>query len=283
MSVSGRSRQALQGAAACVALLLGTWYAAFHVELVRRADRSIVLGFVDLHRSWLQSIARSVAGLCDPGPYLLLAALVIAVALIRRRPWLAVAVAGIMLAANETTELLKVLVSSPRLLVLPPTAITGAWPSGHATAAMSLALCAVIVAPTRLRPLVGAAMGAFAVAVGYAVLALGSHYASDVLGGFLVATTWTLLGLAALWTLHVKRFARPSVSGAAARVSVVAALAPAALLAAGAVLLAVAIALVHPHALSYAAEHAAFIVGAAGIGALGLTIGAGATLALSRS
>ena len=62
------------------------------------------------------------------------------------------------------------------------------WPSGHATAAMSFALCAVLAAPARLRPLVAAVGAAFAVAVCYSFLALAWHYPSDVLGGFLVAT-----------------------------------------------------------------------------------------------
>ncbi len=281
--MSSRSRLALRGSVASVVLLIATWYAAFHVGLVRRADQSATIGFVGLDGSRLHSVAEFVAGLCDPRYYVFLAAVPISVALIRRRPRLAMVIAGILLAANETTELLKALVSSPRLLYLPDRVLTGAWPSGHATAAMSLALCAVIVAPARLRPLVGATMAAFAVAVSYSVLELGSHYPSDVLGGFLVAAMWTMLGAAALWSRAGHRSPRRAESGAAARVSVAAALAPVALLVVGALLLGAAIAVVHPHAVGYAAEHAAFIVGAVGIGALGLTISAGATLALRRA
>ena len=44
--------------------------------------------------------------------------------------------------------------------------------------------------------------GAFAVGVAYAVLVLGWHYPSDVLGGFLVAGLWTSLAVAVLHRLE---------------------------------------------------------------------------------
>ena len=70
------------------------------------------------------------------------------------------------------------------------------WPSGHSTAAMALALCAVLVARAALAAVAAALGGAYAVAVGFAVVLLGWHYPSDVLGGYLMAGTWTALGLA---------------------------------------------------------------------------------------
>ena len=63
---------------------------------------------------------------------------------------------------------------------------------------MTLALCAVLVAPPALRAATAVLGGAFAVGVGYAVLVLGWHYPSDVLGGFLVAGLWTSLAVAVL-------------------------------------------------------------------------------------
>jgi hypothetical protein len=212
-----------------------------------------------------------------------LAAIPVAVALLRRRPWLAIVVAAILLAANETTELLKALVSTPRPPVLPLITGPGAWPSGHATAAMSLALCAVLVAPARLRPVVGATMAAFAAGVCYSMIELGSHYPTDVLGGMLVATTWALLGIAALCALEPRRRTRLASTGvAAARTSVTAALAPAGVVVVGALLVVAGIAIMRPHALHYAADHGTFALGAAAIGALALTIATGATVALNR-
>lgn len=274
---------ALYGAAGGVVVLAATWFAAFHVGFVQRADRSVLIGFVGLHRPRLQAITQFVASLCNPGSYVYLAAIPVGVALIRRRPRLAVAIAAILLAANETTELLKPLVSSPRPFLLSGSVNTGSWPSGHATAAMSLALCAVIVVPARLRPLVGATMAAFAAAVCYSVIELGSHYPTDVLGGFLVATIWALLGMATFWTLEPRRRVRASTSGvAAARTSVAAALAPAVIVLTGTLLFVAVIAVARPHALQYAAEHGTFAVGAAAIGTVALMIATGATVALDR-
>ncbi len=222
-----RARLAIYGALASVALLIATWFAAFHVGVFERADRSILIGFMGLDWPHLRTITQFVASLCDPTRYLYLAAVPVAVALTRRRPGLAALIALIMLGANETTEVLKPLISSPRPTAGPTGVLTGAFPSGHATAAMALALSAVIAAPARVRPLVGATMAAFAIAVCYSILELGSHYPSDVLGGLFVAATWTLFGIAALWTVEAHRRRRHSILGvAAARTSAAAALAP---------------------------------------------------------
>ena len=284
--MSRRARIALRGAAAGVVLLILTWYAAFHVGIVERADRSILNGFAGLHRPRVDEITNFVAHLCDPNPYVFLAAIPVAVALIRRRPRVAVTVGLIMLGANMTTQLIKPLLATTRSFPFTGPVIDAAsWPSGHATAVMSLALCAVIAAPARLRPTVGAAMAAFSIAVCYSFLELGWHYPSDVLGGFLVASTWTMLGVAALYSLESRRPARRrevDVPGAE-QVSVAEALAPVGLLVLGAMLLAAVAALLRPHAVvTYASAHGVFIVGAAAIAALGLAIATGATLALRR-
>ena len=81
---------------------------------------------------------------------------------------------------------------------------------------MSLALAGVIVAPRAWRPLVAAGGALFALAVGFALVALGWHYPSDVVGGYLVATTWALLTLAAI-KLADARWPEPGTLRAAAR------------------------------------------------------------------
>ncbi len=67
------------------------------------------------------------------------------------------------------------------------------WPSGHGTAAMTLALCAVIVAPPAWRAVDRAGRLRVRVGLAYATLALTWHYPSDVFGGFLVAGLWVSL------------------------------------------------------------------------------------------
>jgi membrane-associated phospholipid phosphatase len=284
--VPPRPRTALGGAAIGVALLVLVRFLAFHVHAGERADQAILQGFAGLQRPRLNHVASVIANLCDPKPYLVLASIPVLVALVRRRPRTAVIVGLIMLGANFTTQLLKPLLATPRFHDLPgPFVQAQSWPSGHATAVMSLALCAVIVAPARLRPLVGAVMAAFAVALCYSFLALGWHYPSDVLGGYLVASVWALLGVAALSWLVRRRPASPRAQAETRRVqiSVAEALAPFALLVACVLGCAAVVAVARPHeVVSYAAAHKTFVVGAAVIASLGLAIATGASLALRR-
>ncbi|MGH2866794.1 MAG: phosphatase PAP2 family protein [Solirubrobacteraceae bacterium] len=281
-----RARMALRGAAAGVILLMITWYLTFHVALVGRADRAILNGFGGLQRPRVDQVTNFIANLCDPQPYVYLAAIPVLIALVRRRPRVAVAVGMIMLAANLTSQLLKPLLAASRTVPVPGFSIDAAsWPSGHATAVMSLALCCVLVAPARLRPVVGALMAGFAVAVCYSFLELGWHYPTDVLGGFLVACTWTLLGVGVLYWLEQRRPVRHTLTDASSgeRVSLAGALAPVGILILASLVLAGIVALARPHeVLAYSAAHSAFILGAAAIAACGLTIATAATLALRR-
>jgi membrane-associated phospholipid phosphatase len=275
---------ALIGAGACLFLLLITWYVAHYVGVVKRADVSILSGFAELHRPRLDSVTQFVAQLCNPHPYVVLAAVPVLVALARGRPRVAITVGAIMLAANETTQLLKPLLAGPRDPVVWDPISNASWPSGHATAAMSLALCAVIAVPARRRPVVAAVMSGFAIAVCYSFLELGWHYPSDVLGGFLVAATWTLLGAAGLSLYEARRpTAAPVETAGRPAFSVGEALTPAAaLLLAGAVLVGL-ILLARPHAvLDYARAHETFVIGAAAIAAFGLTLASGLMLLLRR-
>jgi membrane-associated phospholipid phosphatase len=293
-----RSRLALFGAVIGLTLLIVTWYAAFHIGIAERADRSILRGFAGLHRPPVNHVTSFIANLCDPEPYVYFAAVVVLIALLRGRPRIAAAVGLIMLAANVTTQLLKPLLAQPRaafLLGQPPVS-AASWPSGHATAAMSLALCCVIVAPARRRPYVAVLGAAFAVAVCYSFLELEWHYPSDVFGGFLVAATWTLLGVAALSYFEGRLGERASIAGGRAsaartgeevpeprRIPIRDALGPPAAVALAAIVLSGLVVLARPHEVyAYAHAHQAFMVGAAAIAALGLALATGVMLALRR-
>jgi membrane-associated phospholipid phosphatase len=280
-----RVRTPLIGAGVGVVLLLVTWYAAHYASVLKRADVSILNGFVELHRPFLDRLTTFVAHLCNPHPYVVLAAVPVLMALARRRPRVAVTVGAIMLCANETTQLLKPLLAAPRDVAWWNPISNASWPSGHATAAMSLALCTVIAAPARRRPVVAAAMSGFAIAVCYSFLELGWHYPSDVLGGFLVAATWTLLGVAGLSAYEARR---PSpVPGVTAvdrpAFSIGQALTPAVAMLLAAALLVGLILLARPHAvLTYARLHRTFVIGAGGIAVVGMALASGLMLTLRR-
>ncbi len=282
-----RAVPCLVGAAVGVALLALMWIGVFHVAIIQRADQAILTGFAGLaHHSEPRSVANFIAHLCDPSPYVYFAGAVIGLALVRRRFWVAAAIAAIVLGANETTQLLKPLLAEPRAAWLlggkaPVNPVS--WPSGHATAAMSLALCLVLASPARLRPLVAALGAVFAVAVSYSFLALEWHYPSDVLGGFLVAAVWTLVGVAAVFALDARGATGASASGTerSARIPIQRALAPPAAALLAAVALAGLVVVARPReVVAYAQLHHAFVLGAVAIGVLGLLLATGLMLAL---
>jgi membrane-associated phospholipid phosphatase len=268
-----RARIALIGAAASSAVLALIWLLAFHTHLGGQADQSIFLGFSDLKRPHVDSLASVIAHVCDPGRFLVLAAVAVAIAFARGRARLALAVAAILLGANATTQVLKPLLAQtrPHWMIHSDMLISSAsWPSGHATAAMSLTLALVLVAPSRWRPLAAALGAVFAVAVCYSFLTLGWHYPSDVLGGYLVAVTWTQLALGALFALDARRSDR-ILERDTQPLSLRAALTPAVGAVIGATVLAGLVAVARPHAvIAFVHLHKSFMLGAATIGALGL-------------
>lgn len=278
-----RARIAFAGAGAGVALLVLTWLCAFHLGAGRQLDQSVFRGFAGLKRPRVDSVANFLASLCDPKPFMCFAALILLVALVRRRSRMALAVVAVLLGANATTQLLKPLLAEPRphwLLGGLPAISPISWPSGHATAAMSLALCAVLVAPARWRPAAATLGAAFAVAVSYSFLTLGWHFPSDVLGGFLVAGVWTLLAVGVLFTVQAAGLPRPELPRPLPLPHALAAPAVGLAAAAGFTVLVV---LARPHqVVSYARAHEAFVLGAAVIAGLGLAVATAVMLTVRR-
>jgi membrane-associated phospholipid phosphatase len=229
-----RARKAVLAAAGFAAALLITGLVAFEWPLASSDDAKILAGFRALAFSpRIDTVANWIAEAATPLPYVLLGAAFVCVALARRRPRLALAVPVAMAAASGTTELLKQAGRVRLAAALGPydQISVPSWPSGHATAAMMVALSAVLVSPPLLRPLAALLGSALAVAVSYSILILTLHYPSDVLGGFLVSGTWMSLTLAALWSSERRLVPQHSIDEGAAGLR--SALAPAALAAAG--------------------------------------------------
>jgi membrane-associated phospholipid phosphatase len=261
------------------------WLAAFHVGFVERADQTVLLAFYNFTFLYAHhgNAARFVVSLCDPARAVYLAAVPVLVALARRRAQDACAVLVLLAGAGVTTLVLKHVLPEPRVVAflgVPSPVPYPRFPSGHSTVAMSLVLALTLVAPARLRPLIAGLGAVFAAAVGYSLLVLGSHFPTDVFGGFLVAATWSLLTAAALFVLDGRR-GRPVEPNRP--VSFREALTPpiAALLAA--VVLAAVVVLNDPHAVvSYVRENRAFIVGTTVIAALSTTVSTGVVLSVRR-
>lgn len=278
-----RSRRALIGSASLAALFVCVWYAVFHVSRVAGWDASIFSGFRGLRaHPPVNRLASLVANLCNPSPYVYLAAVPVAVAIWRRRPLLAATILAILLAANETTHVLKPLLAAGKPVPYGSfEPLPGSFPSGHSTAAMTLALCAVIASPPRARRYVAVLGAVFAVGVMYSVVTLGWHYPSDVLGGLLVASSWTLLGMAVLFALEARRGYTARAAGN--RFGLGRELAPVAIGALGVLGVLVAVVLVRPTAaISYAADHTAFVAGAAGLLCLSVAVATAVMVTLRR-
>lgn len=178
----------------CLAALVGVWALAVHVPAAQARDGALLRHFLSLSSLHVDHAAEMLVHTLNPLPFSFWAATLICVALARGRPRAALAAAAVMALAVVSSETLKpLLASEPRFFVGP-----ASWPSGHSTAAAALAVGAVLVAPDRWRPLVGLAGVVFAVTVGTALLMLGLHMPSDVLGGYLVVGLWTALAVAAL-------------------------------------------------------------------------------------
>lgn len=224
MGMSDGWRRPLLLAGACIVAFVGVLVAAYKVPFVESADGLAVAGLVEAHQPFLRDLANVVVHFGDPGPFLVMVIAVVVVALRSGRPRRALAALVLVGAANVLTQVLKVVLEHDRThaLLERGEVSSTAFPSGHATATMSLALAAVLVAPVAWRPLVAVAGAALAMATSEAVLVLGWHFPSDVIGGFLVATGTALVVLAGLrfaeerWPERTGRDAARRVLGAAA-------------------------------------------------------------------
>lgn len=201
--MSGATRALLGLAAGCVATLLALQLLLVRTARGQRLDDAALGslagdsggGAVEATRTLLDTISTSSLALFGLG--------IMAIALVRRRPLLALGAGVVVLGANVTTQLLKAGLGRPLLddggMPLPgETPGAGSWPSGHVTVAMSLAMALVLVVPAAARWIAAATGASYAVGVGVAVILLDWHRPSDVVGAYLVTAAWTALVAAAL-------------------------------------------------------------------------------------
>jgi membrane-associated phospholipid phosphatase len=227
---------------------------------------------VDAREGWLREASWRFTDLGDPAQVGAITLVLAAFALLRGRPRLAVGVLALIAATSVSGQVLKALLAHPRFPPIFDYPVgPRALPSGHATAAMSLAMAGVLVAPRRAR-LAAAVIGSgVALAVGASVVAVGWHFPSDVIAGYLLATGWALAIFAGLREFNLRhpatdRWTRSALARASDRIAT----GGLAVLAAGAAVLAVlataAVAIGDTSsAACFAREHTAFVVVAGGI------------------
>ena len=200
-----RRRDLRRGAAAplgvaglCVLAMALVWALAELIPAVQWKDAALLHDFTLLSGPRVDGPTRFLLHLLNPLQFVLWGVALMAVAVARERSRVALAVAAVMGLAPLTAETLKPLLAHSHLSVGGVYIGAASWPSGHATAALALVYSALLVTPARLRPLVACVGALFAVAVGCALLILAWHMPSDVLGGYLTATLWAALAVAAI-------------------------------------------------------------------------------------
>lgn len=195
-----RPRALLLGAALCAGAFLVMLALAYGSSQARWLDASALQGFLGLQGRRVSPVTERLGWLGDPWPVAGAAAFLAAIALARGRPRVAGLVLLLVGLTSVSSQALKALLAYPRSdeMVDGARVDPAAFPSGHATASMALALALVLVVAPRLRPVAAVAGSALALAVSFSVISMGWHFPSDVIGGFLLATGWTLVLLAAL-------------------------------------------------------------------------------------
>jgi membrane-associated phospholipid phosphatase len=182
----------------CILALALVWLIAEHVSAAQVKDAVVLHDFTLLERPRVDNYANFLLHLLNPLQFVLWGVALMALAIARERPRVALAVAAIMGFAPLTAEILKPLLAHPHVSVDGVYVGAASWPSGHASAATALAYAAVLVSPVRVRPLVAGLGATFVLAVGCSLLILAWHMPSDVLGGYLVGTLWAALAVAAV-------------------------------------------------------------------------------------
>jgi membrane-associated phospholipid phosphatase len=212
--ISGQSRSggpaaALALAVGCVLAMVLVWALAELVPGIHYRDAVVLHDLTRLDVAPIDGLANRLVRLLEAPLFILWGIAVVAVALARERPRAALAAAAVMALAPMTSETLKPLLAHSHASVGGTYIGAASWPSGHSTAALALALAAALVTPPRLRPAVAAIGLVFAAAVGASLLILAWHMPSDVIGGYLVASFWTALAVAALRVGDRRRPASP--------------------------------------------------------------------------
>jgi undecaprenyl-diphosphatase len=196
--VSGRRRLVIVSAVAAVLFALLSALVAAHAGPLLRLDAAISSAALRValgHPGW-RAFALAITTTGGPAP--VTAATVAAVALLvvmgRRRDAVFVAVSM----AGSTAVRLLVLnaIARPRPIARLAPAAGFSFPSGHTTGSAAAALTALAVLwpllRGRRRGIVAGAVLVWAAAVGLSRVALVVHWPSDVLGGWLLATTVVL-------------------------------------------------------------------------------------------
>ncbi len=207
--LSGDPLSALALAGACVLVLAAIWSIAELVPAAHLRDALTLQDFTNLSRPRVDSIGNFLLRMLNPTLFILWGTALVAFAVAREQWRLAIAVIVVMSLSPLSAEILKPLLAHAHDRVGYDQIGAASWPSGHSTAAASLALSAALVAPVSIRGAVATVGAIFVLAVSASLLILAWHMPSDVLGGWFVAAFWMSLSVAALRAAERRWPSRP--------------------------------------------------------------------------
>jgi membrane-associated phospholipid phosphatase len=181
--------------AALAAAGVAVTYRVFIRTITGQAIDTGALNGADVHHAKIvEVLSRTLNG--TTGVSLVLVCLAAAATgVIRRRVDLAIAAGALVIGANLTTQLLKTHIGRPNLDGFPA---PNSFPSGHTTAAASVALALVLALPHAIRGMVALIGAGYVTVIAVATVWAEWHRPSDTIAGLLVALAWGGVVTAAL-------------------------------------------------------------------------------------
>lgn len=176
------------GAIAFAALFVAIYLLFVTTHVGQVIDERAFVGAANW-RGNLVTAARSLLDALPTVSVVLAVVITVIVVLVRRNGTAFVVAAATAFAANASTEILKyTILDRPDKGV--DQGLSNSLPSGHTTAAASVALAVFLVSSPRLRPLVAVVGALFTMTAGAATLVNQWHRPSDVVAAMIVVGFW---------------------------------------------------------------------------------------------
>lgn len=194
------------------AIMFGAAFVAIYLLFVTThvgqvIDERAFVGAADW-RGNLVTAARSLLDALPTVSVVLAVVITVIVVLVRRNGTVFVVAAATAFAANASTEILKyTILERPDKGV--DQGLSNSLPSGHTTAAASVALAVFLVSSPRMRPLVAVIGALFSMTAGAATLVNQWHRPSDVVAAMVVVGFWGCAAGFVLAGLPAAHSARP--------------------------------------------------------------------------
>lgn len=190
-------RRALAASAGCAVLLVAVYLLAVQTRPGQRFE-DLVLRAAERAGGGGDTPAVRVLGTITAFSVFGLAAIVVAIGALRRRPLLAGLATCVIAASVLTTEVIQRSLLRPLLLESGRRREDQSFPSGHAAVAMAILCALVLVVPYRWRIPVLLFGSPWATAVGVATVSANWHRPSDALGSDLIVLGYTCLAIAVI-------------------------------------------------------------------------------------